>query len=115
MNTIYWVSTTIIGAFLALSSYSYIFSKSTIEGIKELGFPDFFRIELAVLKLIAVFLLLIPSIPIQLKEWTYAGVGFFLLTAMVAHISHKDSIGILFLLLILFAILIVSNIYLPKQ
>jgi len=109
MKVIYWTTTIIISAFLLLSSYTYLFSKVTIEGIKELGFPDFFRIQLAVLKLIAVFLLLIPIVPIQIKEWTYAGVGLF------SHLKHRDSIGILIILIILFAILCVSNIYLNKR
>ncbi|WP_027421289.1 DoxX family protein [Crocinitomix catalasitica] len=116
MKTIYWSSTLIISAFLFLSSYTYLFSKSTIDGIKDLGFPDFFRIELAVLKLIAAIILLLPftftSLPV--KEWTYAGVGLFLVTAVVAHIAHKDSIGIMILLFILMGILIISNIYMNK-
>ncbi|SFJ52893.1 DoxX family protein [Olleya namhaensis] len=114
MKVIYWSSTAILSAFLFLSSYSYLFSKSTIQGIKNLGFPDFFRVELAVLKLIAAIVLLIPFASLQLKEWTYAGVGLFLITALVAHIKHKDSIFIMLLLLILLAILIISNIYMNK-
>ena len=114
MKAIYWSSTVIISAFLFLSSYSYVFSKSTIQGIKALGFPDFFRIELAILKLIAAVVLLLPFAPIQLKEWTYASVGLFLITALIAHIKHKDSIFIMLLLLMLMGILIISNIYMNK-
>lgn len=114
MKIIYWASTVLISIFLILSAYSYLFNKSTIEGVKDLGFPDFFRIQLAVLKIIAVFMLLIPVIPIQIKEWTYAGVGLFLITAIIAHLKHRDSIGITIILVILFAILCLSNIYLNK-
>ena len=114
MKAIYWSSTLIISAFLFLSSYSYVFSKSTIQGIKALGFPDFFRIELAILKLLAAIILLIPFASLQLKEWSYAGVGLFLITALIAHIKHKDSIFITFLLVILMGILIISNIYMNK-
>ncbi|MBU2921949.1 DoxX family protein [Winogradskyella psychrotolerans] len=114
MKTIYWISTGIISAFLLLSSYSYLFSKSTIDGIKALGFPDYFRIELAVLKSIAAIILVLPFVSSQLKEWTYAGVGFFLVTALVAHVKHKDSIFIMLLLFVLMGILIVSNIYMHK-
>ncbi|QCX38978.1 DoxX family protein [Aureibaculum algae] len=114
MKIIYWSTTLLLAAFLLLSSYTYLFSKSTIEGIKELGFPDFFRVELAVLKLIAAVILVVPFASSQLKEWTYAGVGLFLLTALVAHITHKDSIYILLLLLVLMAILIISNVSMNK-
>ncbi|TNJ47142.1 DoxX family protein [Tamlana fucoidanivorans] len=114
MKVIYWSSTAIISAFLFLSSYSYLLSKSTIQGIRALGFPDFFRVELAVLKLIAAIVLLIPLASLQLKEWAYAGVGLFFITALIAHIKHKDSIFITLLLLALMGILIVSNIYMNK-
>jgi len=115
MKTIYWASTLVISFFLLLSAYTYLFSKTTIEGVKALGFPDYFRIQLAVLKIIAVILLLFKFIPLQIKEWTYAGIGLFLITAFVAHLKHKDSIGILILLLVLFFVLCVSNIYMNKS
>ena len=114
MKIIYWTSTILISLFLILSSYTYFFSRATIEGVKDLGFPDFFRIQLGVLKIIAVFLIMIPVVPMHIKEWTYAGIGLFLLTAFVAHVKHKDSIGIMFLLVFLFIILIISNVYMNK-
>ncbi|WP_282038510.1 DoxX family protein [Saccharicrinis aurantiacus] len=114
-QTIYWISTIIISAFLFISSYSYIFSDATKEGIKALGFPDFFRIELAVLKLLAAILILIPNLNIQLKEWTYGGIALFLVTAFVAHLKHRDSIFIMLLLVVLMLTLIVSYIYLHKR
>ncbi|WP_299710993.1 DoxX family protein [uncultured Tenacibaculum sp.] len=104
MNILYWISTVLISGFLLLSSYTYIFSSTTIEGIKSLGFPDFFRIQ----KTIAAFVLIIPNLPILLKEWSYVGTGLFLITAFVAHIAHRDSIFISLLLLILFLVLALS-------
>ena len=114
MKIIYWTSTIVISVYLLLSSYSYLFSKPTIEGVRDLGFPDFFRIQLAILKIIAVILLMIPLIPLQIKEWTYAGVGLFLITAIIAHLKHKDSVLILIALIGLFIILCLSNVYLNK-
>ena len=104
----YWITTIIITGFLLLSSYTYFFSKSTIDGVRELGFPDFFRIELAVLKILAALILLIPGIPLMIKEWGYVGVGLFLLTALIAHIAHKDSWTISVLLVVLFSLLAAS-------
>ncbi|MEM9824076.1 MAG: DoxX family protein [Bacteroidota bacterium] len=80
-----------------------------MEGVRDLGFPDFFRIQLGGLKIIAVIILLLPNIPTFVKDWGYAGVGLFLITAMVAHIAHRDSMMILILLLVLFAVLGVSR------
>ena len=114
MKTIYWSSTLLLSAFLLLSAWSYVFHKDTIEGVRELGFPDFFRIQLVVLKVLAVAVLLAPQISIQIKEWAYAGVALFLLTAIVAHIAHKDPIFISLISVVMFAVLVASNIYLHK-
>jgi len=108
-TTIYWISTGLISVFLALSTYTYFFSQVTKEGLRDLGFPDFFIIQLGILQLVAAIILLVPNLPMYLKDWAYAGVGLFLLTALVAHIAHKDSILIMILLVVLFVILGVSR------
>ena len=114
MKVIYWISTSLLSCFLIWSSYSYLLSKPTIEGIKELGFPDFFRIQLAVLKIIAVVILILPQVSIQYKEYAYIGVLLFFITAIVAHFAHKDPFYINLINLILIGILFISRIYLNK-
>ncbi len=114
MRITYWISTIVLCVFLLWSAYTYLLSKSTIEGIKDLGFPDFFRIQLAVLKLAAVVILLTPQVPIAVKEWAYAGVGLFFITAIVAHFAHKDPIFINVINLILIVILVVSYVSFHK-
>jgi len=114
MKITYWVTTVVLCLFLLWSSYTYLYSKQTIIGIKALGFPDFFRVQLAILKLIAVLILLFPQIPLVVKEWAYAGVGLFFITAIVAHTVHKDPISITFVNIVLVAIMIVSYVYLHK-
>ncbi len=99
---------------LVLSSLSYFFHQATIEGVRELGFPDFFRVQLAVLKLIAVLILMIPYCPLQIKEWAYAGVALFYLTAIVAHFVHKDPFFINLINVFFLGVLVVSNLYLNK-
>lgn len=101
MKTIYWISTIATCAFLIFSSYTYLFNKATIDKVKALGFPDFFRVQLALLKIAAVTILLVPHLPNTLKEWAYAGVMLFFTTAFVAHIAHRDSVGILLILVVL--------------
>jgi len=112
---IYWISTSIVTLFLVWSAYSYSFNQAAIKGFKELGFPDFFRFELIILKIIAAFCLVMPFIPFSIKQWAYAGVGLFLLTAIIAHIAHKDSIAITFINILLICLLAISNYYLKVQ
>lgn len=114
MKNIYWTSTILVSLFLLWSSYSYLFSKNTIEGIRELGFPDFFRVQLAILKIIAVAILLTPMISIQIKEWAYAGIFLFFITAIIAHFAHKDPLFINLINLVLITVLIVSYYYFHK-
>jgi hypothetical protein len=114
MKTMYWASTIILSAFLLLSAYTYLFNKNTMDGVRALGFPDFFRVQLAVLKIAAAFMLLVPVIPFYCKEWAYAGVGLFLLTAIVAHIAHKDSFWLTVINLVFVALLIISRYSLQK-
>jgi len=115
ITTIYWVSTSLIAVFLLWSAYTYLFNKATIEGVSELGFPNHFRIQLAILKILAVIVILIPQIPIQIKEWAYAGIGLFFITAIVAHTAHQDPVIITIINLCLIGLLITSNIYLHKM
>ncbi len=110
----YWISTGLLSAFLIWSAGSYLLHQATIEGIQELGFPDFFRIQLAVMKLSAVIVLLIPQIPVQVKEWAYAGVGLFLITAIVAHFAHKDPFVLHLINLAVFGVLMVSYVNLAR-
>lgn len=114
MKQTYWITTSIVALFLLWSAYSYFFSKATIDGVKTLGFPDHFRIELAILKVMATIILLVPQMPAPVKEWAYAGVGLFFITAIVAHLAHKDPIGITIVNLVLLGILVVSNYYFHK-
>ncbi len=114
MRTIYWISTILISLFLLWSSYTYIFSKATIRGIRELGFTDHFRVQLGILKLIAVIIILTPQIPIQYKEWAYSGIILFFITAIVAHTAHKDPFIITVINITLIGITITSHIYLHK-
>jgi len=114
MFSIYWISTSLIALMLVFSAGSYLFSQSTIEGIRALGFPDHFRIMLAVLKFIAAIVLIMPTMPMITKEWAYAGVALFILTAFVAHYAHKDPIWLNLINIVFFIILTLSRIYYPK-
>lgn len=96
MTALYWwqyayrSSTGLIGLFLLWSAGSYLFSTAAIDGLRELGFPEFFRWQLLALKLLALPALLAPGVPMMVRDWAYAGVALFLITALVAHTAHGD-------------------------
>lgn len=46
------------------------------EGIKHLGYPEYFGTALALFKVAGALALLIPQVPGRVKEWAYAGFAF---------------------------------------
>jgi len=111
---LYYFSTFIVCLFLCVSSFSYVFSLNAIEGFKSLGFPEFFRWQLAVLKLLAAIAIVIPFTPSIIREWAYAGTAFFLITAIVAHFAHKDPFLLNLVNIALFMMLVISRTNLPN-
>jgi hypothetical protein len=90
------------------------FHRPTIIGIANLGFPDFFRVELGVLQLLAAVLLIVPLPFPQIKEWAYAGAALFYLTAIIAHVAHRDSHLITAINLGMLVVLFASNYFFQR-
>ena len=60
-------------------------TKLAKEGIRHLGYPDYFRIELVIFKVIGALVLILPMAPARLKEWAYAGFGITMISAFISH------------------------------
>jgi putative oxidoreductase len=89
-KTVYWVAKGFISFFMLFSAY---FSYSHPADLQALGFPDYFRIELVIAKVMGAVLLLIPQVSLRVKEWIYAGFMITMISAMIAHICSHDPIG----------------------
>lgn len=111
---IYWVATAIVVLSLVFAGFSYFTDPAVKAGFKHLGFPDYFRMELGIAKIIAALVLVIPSVPNQVKEWAYAGVSITFVSAAIAHISSGDGAGMAAVPLVFFAVLMVSYRYFHK-
>jgi hypothetical protein len=83
-------------------------------GFVHLGFPNYFKIELTVAKILGALALLIPNIPSKIKEFAYCGITITLVSASIAHFSSGD--GVMFVVdpLIFLSILSVSYCYFNK-
>lgn len=115
MNTIiYWISTSLLSLGMLFSSYAYLTQPKLKEAFEHFGFPDYFRVELAIAKIIGVILLLLP-VGMQLKEWSYAGFVIVFISAFIAHLSMKDTFGKSVMPLVFLAILVVSYISLKNM
>ena len=74
---------------IGFTAYAQLNLPQVAEAFTHLGFPDYFRVELAWAKLLGVMLLLAP-VPARLKEWAYAGFAINLGSALIAHLSVGD-------------------------
>ncbi|KIA87701.1 DoxX family protein [Flavobacterium sp. AED] len=111
---IYWTSTGIIGAMMLFSAYSYLTNEEMKGAFVHLGFPNYFRIELAIAKIIGAIVLLIPTFSRSIKGLAYFGFTLTFVSAFIAHTSSGDPMSIAIMPLIFSGILLVSYIYSNK-
>ncbi|PXY43615.1 DoxX family protein [Flavobacterium hydrophilum] len=108
---IFWTTTILIflfeGVMPALTSQTELAK----EGIRHLGYPEYFGNALVVFKILGVLALVIPKVPNRIKEWAYAGFAFDFIFASISHfaVDGVDFQG--FFPLIVLAILMTSYIY----
>lgn len=85
----YWIVTVLFCLQIAFTAYAQLTLPQVAEAFTHLGFPGYFRIELAWAKLLGLVVLLAPA-PGRLKEWAYAGFAITLVSALIAHFAVGD-------------------------
>ena len=87
---VYWIVTALFCLEMGFTAYYMLMRlPEGAQAITRLGFPAYFRVELAWAKLLGVALLLAP-VPARLKEWAYAGFAIIVGSALIAHLSVGD-------------------------
>ena len=87
---VYWIVTALFCLEMSFTAYYMLMRlPEGAQAITRLGFPGYFRVELAWAKLLGLVLLLAPA-PARLKEWAYAGFAINLASALIAHLSMGD-------------------------
>jgi hypothetical protein len=121
---IYRISTGLILAVMVFSIVNFVFNDhfpfpNGPEGaFVHLGFPPYFKVELTVAKILGVLALVIPAVPVKLKEFAYAGFAITLVSASIAHYARGDArLSVLFVIdpLVFLGLLIVSCVYFEKS
>ncbi|MGK6350798.1 DoxX family protein [Parapedobacter sp. DT-150] len=112
IKTTYYVTTGLVSFAMLFSAYAYMTKPELKEAFHHLGFPDYFRIELAVAKFMAAIALWLPVR--LLKEAAYIGLAINFVSAFIAHTAVGDPIGAGIYPLVVLAILIVSYITYAK-
>ena len=85
----FWAVTALFCLQIGFTAYAQLSLPQVAEAFANLGFPAYFRVELAWAKLLGVVLLLAP-VPARLKEWAYAGFAITLGSALIAHFAVGD-------------------------
>ena len=106
---VYWGSTTVFSLMMVFSAYQYLTSPEMEGAFTHLGFPAYFRVELAIAKFLGAAALLLP-VSARLKEWAYAGFTFNLISAVVAHAALGDPAKYTLMPVVFLAVLSVSYV-----
>src|SRR5882757_10960879 len=85
----FWIATAIFCLQMGFTAYAQLRLPQVASAFSHLGFPDYFRVELSLAKLLGIVLLLAP-VPARLKEWAYAGFAIDLGSAIIAHLAVGD-------------------------
>jgi len=95
----FWISTVLFALQMGFTAYAQLLIPDVAKAFAHLGFPGYFRIELALAKLAGLAVLLVPMIPSRgdllyvLKEWAYAGFAITLVSALIAHFALGEGIA----------------------
>ncbi|MEY3313312.1 MAG: hypothetical protein RLZZ578_832 [Bacteroidota bacterium] len=111
---IYWISTGFIALLEGVMPAFTSQSEMAKEGIRHLGYPEYFGNVLVVFKILGVLALVLPQIPKRVKEWAYAGFAFDFLFAAISHGIVDGLIGQTYFPIIVLGVLIISYMYYHK-
>jgi hypothetical protein len=105
---IYWIATSLFVLFEGVMPALTFNTQLAIDGIRHLGYPDYFRVLLTIFKVLGAIILILPMIKGAIKEWAYAGFTFNLISATVSHCVIDGLNGQSFAPLIVLAVLATS-------
>lgn len=110
----YWITTGIVSVMMLFSAFMYLTNKEMAQGFQHLGFPDYFRVELAIAKIIGVIVLLAP-LSSRVKEWAYAGFIICFISAFIAHTASGDPVSAKIGPVVFLALLVTSYVLYHKM
>jgi hypothetical protein len=108
---VYWTATALFFLFESVLPAFTSHTELAVEGVRHLGYPDYFRVMLTVFKVLGGLALIVPMVPARVKEWAYAGFTFNLIAAAISHgVIDGWGNGQTFFPLIVLAVLLVSYV-----
>ena len=111
---IFWITTGVVSVMMLFSAFNYLTNTEIKGAFSHLGYPTYFRIELAIAKMFGAIVLLLPVVPQRLKEFAYFGFSITFISAFIAHLSSGDTVLISISPMIFLGLLVVSYAYFHK-
>ena len=111
---IFWVTTGIIVLFDGVMPAFTFQSEMAKEGMRHLGYPEYFGVILTVFKVLGALALIIPAIPKRVKEWAYAGFAIDFISAFISVGVVEGFHGSTFFPIVFMVILVLSYVYWNK-
>ncbi len=108
---LFWAATGLIALFEGVMPALTSQTELAKEGIRHLGYPEYFGNALVIFKVLGVLVLVIPQAPKRIKEWAYAGFGFDFIFAAISHGAVDGITFNTFFPFIILGVLTVSYIY----
>ena len=108
---IFWATTGIIFLFEGVMPAFTSQSEMAKEGIRHLGYPEYFGVMLMVFKVLGALALIIPQIPNRIKEWAYAGFAIDFISAFVSTWAVDGLKPLTFFPIVFIGILVLSYVY----
>ncbi|KFF02830.1 DoxX family protein [Chryseobacterium luteum] len=105
---VYYVTTGIISVMMLFIAFETLTKPEVKVSMEHLGFPDYFRIELGIAKIIGAVLIWLPVR--LLKETAYIGFSIMFASATLAHAVVGDPVSKIMTGIVFLAILIVSYV-----
>ena len=107
IKIVYWITTGLLALFI-LPGIFFLNSPMALEGTRHLGIPYWFHMELGIAKFIGGLILILPMIPMRIKEWAYVAFGIDFISATIGHLAVDGFLLSSFEPLIVFVVLVVS-------
>jgi hypothetical protein len=114
-NIIYWATTGIIALFQGVMPLLTSQSEMAKEGMRGLGYPEYFGFMLMVFKVAGVLAIVVPQVPQRFREWAYGCFVIELIAASWSIFAVKGVCGEAFFPWVILAITLVSYVYYHKK
>jgi hypothetical protein len=81
----FWVTTILIFLFEGVMPALTGHTEMAKEGIRHLGYPEYFGTMLVIWKVLGSISITVPKIPSRIKEWAYFGLALSMFSAFVSN------------------------------